>query len=247
MATFTGNVTNNGTLNVAGTGTPGTLTITGNYTQSSTGSLKIELGGLTAGTQFDQLNISGTASLAGTLNLSLINSFTPSIGNSFQIITFASKSGTFSTVNGTTQGARTLTPAYNSTNVTINVTMLELVPVEQDLRDDPAEEDALAQLWRPMLEAGSVMETPMLAGDFVFADEIEGDALLAVGLGEESLGGVDGRASNPNLAPMLADGEKQDSGNDPWSMALTASLLGMAFTPMSVRLRRKEDETLLPT
>ena len=81
-----------GTLNVSGTtftnrgdvnpGTsPGILSITGDYVQDSTGALNIEIGGLVAGTDFDQLDISGTATLAGTLNVSLISSFNPSDGN----------------------------------------------------------------------------------------------------------------------------------------------------------------------
>ncbi len=43
---------------------PGTLTITGDYTQTSAGTLAIEIGGVTAGTQFDQLAVSGVAGWA---------------------------------------------------------------------------------------------------------------------------------------------------------------------------------------
>jgi IPT/TIG domain/G8 domain len=235
-ATFTGNVTNNGALNVAGTGTPGKVTITGNYTQGATGSLKIELGGLTAGTQFDQLAISGAATLAGTLNLSLINSFAPSIGNSFQILTFASKTGTFGTVNGTTQGARTLTPAYNAANVTINVTMAEPMPVEEDLRDEPAEEEGLALLWRRPAGASSLLETAVLAGDFVLLGESEGDALLEVGVGWDN-----GREDAHGLALILSDVDGREPAADPLSLALGASLLGTALTPMSARLWKEPE------
>ena len=38
--------------------------------------------------------------LNGALNVTLINGFTPQVGNSFSIITFASRSGEFSTYNG---------------------------------------------------------------------------------------------------------------------------------------------------
>ena len=54
---------------------PGTITVNGNYTQTSAGVMKIELGGAPPGTQFDQLNVTGTASLDGALNVSLINGF----------------------------------------------------------------------------------------------------------------------------------------------------------------------------
>jgi hypothetical protein len=61
--------------------------------------LNIDLGGTMAGTQFDQLNITGPATLAGTLNLDLINGFVPATGNSFKILACSSLSGTFDRVN----------------------------------------------------------------------------------------------------------------------------------------------------
>ena len=46
-------------------------------------------------TGFDQLNITGAATLAGTLNVSLLGGFTPEVGDAFDIITFGwLKSGT---------------------------------------------------------------------------------------------------------------------------------------------------------
>ena len=99
-----------GTLNVSGTSftnsgniNPGTsaglLTITGDMTQAATGVLNIELGGLTLGTEFDQLDVSGAAALAGTLNVTLINLFDPVPGNSFQILNYGSYTGIFDMVN----------------------------------------------------------------------------------------------------------------------------------------------------
>jgi len=80
--------------------TPGILNITGNYSQNSSGALNIEVGGTDAGTGFDQLNISGLATLAGGLNISLINGFVPTFGNQFQIITYGSYSSDFNSVTG---------------------------------------------------------------------------------------------------------------------------------------------------
>jgi hypothetical protein len=75
---------------------PGTLTINGNYVQDSNGALYVDIGGATAGSQYDQLKISGTATLNGTLDISLINGYKPSHG-AFDILTFASHSGDFAT------------------------------------------------------------------------------------------------------------------------------------------------------
>jgi hypothetical protein len=54
---------------------PGILTIVGDYTQTSGGVLVVEIGGLNPGTDFDQLNITGQATLDGTLTVNLINGF----------------------------------------------------------------------------------------------------------------------------------------------------------------------------
>ncbi len=122
--TITGDVTNGGTV---GPGlSAGALSISGNYTQNSTGTLAIEIGGTTAGTQFDQLNVTGTATLGGTLALSLISPFSPAVGNSFMVMTFASHgTSDFGRITGVSiGGGKSLQVATNATNVTINTTNL---------------------------------------------------------------------------------------------------------------------------
>ncbi|HMP80081.1 MAG TPA: hypothetical protein PKD54_11560 [Pirellulaceae bacterium] len=73
----------------------GTFSISGDYEQSATGSLRIELGGLLAGSQFDQLTVSGTASLDGFLDVTLISGFVPDPSDSFTILTASLVSGVF--------------------------------------------------------------------------------------------------------------------------------------------------------
>jgi hypothetical protein len=90
-------------MTVGGTGTAGTLTITGSFAQTSTGTLNMELGGATAGTQYDQIVINGSpnqASPGGTLNVSLINAYVPVLTN-FNILTYGSNpvGGGFSPTN----------------------------------------------------------------------------------------------------------------------------------------------------
>lgn len=75
----------------------GTLTVTGDYTQTL-GVLNIQIGGPNAGTQYDQLLAGGTASLAGTLNVSLVNGYNPSSGE-FVILEGAAVSGVFAIEN----------------------------------------------------------------------------------------------------------------------------------------------------
>ncbi|HEX7516392.1 MAG TPA: hypothetical protein VF345_03805 [Chthoniobacterales bacterium] len=98
--TFTGPIRNNG--GIVGPGhSPGIIAVNGNYTQGTNGTLNIEIGGATAGTGYDQLQVSGTAALGGTLNLSLINGFRPAVGDVFPFILPGSFTGAFSTINTT--------------------------------------------------------------------------------------------------------------------------------------------------
>ena len=65
--TVNGNVTSGGQVIPGGVGGIGVLSITGNYTQSSGGSLTANLGGPNPGTGYSQLTVSGLATLAGDL------------------------------------------------------------------------------------------------------------------------------------------------------------------------------------
>ena len=77
-------------INNAGVLSPGNsagqIDVTGSYTQTIDGTLAIEIGGLAAGTEYDRLN-TVTAELAGTLDVELFNGFTPSLSDSFEILT----------------------------------------------------------------------------------------------------------------------------------------------------------------
>jgi autotransporter-associated beta strand protein len=115
--TIDANVTNAGTLAVGGAGGTGTLTINGNYTQLSSGALNIGLGDPSL---YDQLFVSGTAVLDGTLNVALVNGFVPVDQETFQVLTFASSSGTFAAVNGLNPGnGVTLAVVYDPADVTL--------------------------------------------------------------------------------------------------------------------------------
>ena len=104
---------------------PGMLTITKNYTQTTMGTLDIEIAGLTQGTQYDFLKITGTASLAGILDVSLLNSFIPAAGSQFDILDASGGiSGTFNTVDFPTQmlpGGDTWSIVYTGTDVYLDV------------------------------------------------------------------------------------------------------------------------------
>ena len=124
--TVNGNLTNAAQVS-PGSSSPGVLTINGNYTQTAAGALSLKVGGATAGTQFDQLNITGTASLNGTLNVSLIDGFGPSAEESFDVLNFASSTGNFATLNFPLIGG---SPAFvtNSTPTSLNLVATTSAP-----------------------------------------------------------------------------------------------------------------------
>jgi T5SS/PEP-CTERM-associated repeat protein len=101
--TISGNVMNRGAFrpglsHSSQTAVPGTLHIDGNFLQSDTGYLLTRLGGTTAGTHYDQLQVSGAVNLNGIMSVPLVNGFMPSAGDAFDILDWSSVSGRFSTV-----------------------------------------------------------------------------------------------------------------------------------------------------
>ncbi|HSV12810.1 MAG TPA: hypothetical protein VLI90_01025, partial [Tepidisphaeraceae bacterium] len=107
-----------------GTAAAGKLTITGNFTQTASGTLRAELGG-TAGGAFDVLAVSGTAALAGLLDVYTFNGFHPAKGNVFGVMTYKSHTGAFTSTDGLSIGnGVALTAAATGTRETLTgVTM----------------------------------------------------------------------------------------------------------------------------
>ncbi len=71
------------------------------YNQATTGSLDLEIGGLTAGAGYDRLRVTGNARLAGRLRVALVNGFVPQLGDRFDVLTSGAGSviGTWGTVS----------------------------------------------------------------------------------------------------------------------------------------------------
>ncbi|HZP23679.1 MAG TPA: PEP-CTERM sorting domain-containing protein, partial [Terriglobales bacterium] len=115
-----GNTVSNAAFNIGdGPMTIGLMAINGNYTQGPNGALYVDIASLT---QFDQLNISGHASFAGTLYVDLLNGYVPQIGNMFDVVNYSSGSGTFSMVIGLPiNNQEHFVLEYNSTNLTLDV------------------------------------------------------------------------------------------------------------------------------
>jgi hypothetical protein len=95
---------------------PGIVEITGSFTQSASGVLNVTMGGLTPGSNFSQLNISGAAILDGTVAVTLVNGFLPALSNEFAVVGCSSRTGVFSGLAG--DGPRFM-PTYRTNGVTL--------------------------------------------------------------------------------------------------------------------------------
>ncbi len=105
------------TVNAGSTLSAGTISTaedlaTGNL--AIAGSLSAQLGGTTAGSGYDQLKVTGTVNLTGaTLAASLINSFTPTAGNSFILIDNNGPDAVTGTFTGLAEGAALTLGGYS--------------------------------------------------------------------------------------------------------------------------------------
>jgi trimeric autotransporter adhesin len=86
--TVNGNVTSGGQIVPGGAAGTGVLSIAGAYTQSSVASLTVNLGGLSPGTGYSQLDVSGLATLDGSLYVNLIDGFAPGNNDTFQVLNY---------------------------------------------------------------------------------------------------------------------------------------------------------------
>ena len=100
----------------------GALTHIGAFTQLAGGTLEMELGDH-ASEEWDLIRIAGAATLAGTLSLKALPHFRANVGDTYRIMTFGSRSGTFASVNlqGFDPGVE-IDVVYRNTNIDLVVT-----------------------------------------------------------------------------------------------------------------------------
>lgn len=132
-------ITNNGVLNGTNTShtsmfnnqselkpgsSPGTYTFDSTFTQDTNGTLFIEIAGTTPGTAYDQVLINSGANLGGTLQVSLLNGYTPLLNDAFDILISQFTSGTFDTLQLPSLSAGLEWEiSYTTTTVTLTVVM----------------------------------------------------------------------------------------------------------------------------
>jgi hypothetical protein len=143
--TIAGDVSNGGNVdpgNIA-SGVPqvGVLHVGGNYTQSAAGMFSVELAGLAS---HDELFVTGTGTLAGTLSVSLVSGFTPQAGNTFEIMSASGFGGSKFTTTSlpNLSGGLGWNVNYGATNVFLSVGLLG------DFNNDSVVDTADYATWR---------------------------------------------------------------------------------------------------
>lgn len=115
-------MTNNGTISI---GVGDTVGITGAFTQTSSGTLAVQLGGPPASGLYGAL--SATAStLGGAIHASLVNGYNPAVGDGFKAVTYAGLTGTFATYQLPSGSGYNFAQAVNPTYVGIGAIPTQL-------------------------------------------------------------------------------------------------------------------------
>jgi Tol biopolymer transport system component len=78
---------------------PALVTFENNVFLGGGAGLEIELGGPAVGSQYDRVVVDGNLALDGTLAVSLINGFTPGVGQSFDVLDWDTLAGAFDTLS----------------------------------------------------------------------------------------------------------------------------------------------------
>ena len=113
-----GSFVNSGQLVVGAS--PGIFNIGAGFIQSPSGVLNVEIAGLMAATpEFDQIKCLGACTLGGTLNVTLLNGFNPTLGDNLPVMTYASRTGEFAIFNS--PGAY-FSRNYNAGDLTLTAT-----------------------------------------------------------------------------------------------------------------------------
>jgi autotransporter-associated beta strand protein len=164
---ITGNLTNLGTL--APGNSPGTLTITGNYTEG--GTLDIEVEGLTAGTGHDQVVASGSATFQAGSNLKVTKTggvpFDLTRTQSVLAVSAASYSGAFTTLD---RGTQTTQVFFNNATGRIHGSGLTEAQTFADLTTDTNRKAIATALYADGLTSAQVIKngTSVLATSKAF-------------------------------------------------------------------------------
>ena len=206
-----GNLSNNGGYIMPGGPNAGTIGITGSFTQGSNGTLLIDDGGGLP-MQFDQLQVAGTANLAGKLDVKLINGYEPGAGDVDNPIGYSAATGTFSSISSNAQ------IAVNPTGATTTV---------DPSKPQPTNGQPVNIATRLQIQGG---DNVLVAGFIITGPSGSSKKILIRGLGPSLANlGVPGAIADPLLELHAPDGSTVV--NDNWQQAPNAADMPPAFAP----------------
>jgi hypothetical protein len=110
-------ISNSGNI---GIGAGDVVSATGAFTQTGTGNLSSLLGGPAASNLYGSLTAGGAATLAGTLSATVAGSYSPSVNDGFNLLSYASLTGGFSSIQLPSSGSYTFQSSVNPTYVGIS-------------------------------------------------------------------------------------------------------------------------------
>jgi phospholipase/lecithinase/hemolysin len=153
---FSGGTLGTPALSVAGGRLRGSGVVSGNLTLDSASSIQTILSG-DAPSQHDKIQITGSAALDGTIDVSTAGGFIPLPGTSYDVLTFGSRTGAMTVLNDTGFAGLSFLSDYTAGALTLTATA---TPGDADLDGlvDLRDLYALASHWK---SAGN-----WLAGDF---------------------------------------------------------------------------------
>jgi fibronectin-binding autotransporter adhesin len=121
--TLQGDLTNDALVNPGLSGTA--LTVDGNYTQGPDGTLLIDIASLT---DFSSLDVTGNASLDGTVEFDFLNGYVPQASDTFAFLDAASVSGDFSSFDFVGIDCPGCTAGFDTADSTFSLQMSGLNP-----------------------------------------------------------------------------------------------------------------------
>jgi sugar lactone lactonase YvrE len=207
-----GDLTNNGGFIMPGH-SAGLMAITGNFIQGANGTLVVESGGPYP-SQFDQIQIGGSAALDGKLELKTINGYTPDAADTFSPLGASSVSGSFTSVSSNAQ-------------VTVNASGL-LTSIDPT-KPNPTTGQPLNIATRLQIQGG---DNVLVAGFIITGPAGSTKKVLIRGIGPSLANfGVAGTIADPLLELHEADGTVVT--NDNWQQDANAGQIPAGFAPSS--------------
>jgi T5SS/PEP-CTERM-associated repeat protein len=148
-----GTFTGTGTVNFEGDLSPGsspaTVDFGGDVALGPDSKLRIELGGTNPATDFDRINVAGKLSLDGALEISLINGFVPTAGQTFDFLVGSNVVGAFSSIQLPTVPGLT----WNTSQLLTGVLSV-VAGIPGDYNQDGRVDAADYTVWRDHLATG---------------------------------------------------------------------------------------------